>query len=181
MKKIFFLFAAAFAVLLTNTSCNLDQTIQELEESMNPTDPEYVISVHQIVRFRRGEQLEREIETFSGGVVCVNVNPFLHSRNIKKVELLPRKGDNGFFDLVLHLDKRGQMIWSSIAIQYRGEKMGLIVDGVFYRAFMPQIPNPDDIDKNTGCVTVILEGPVDQATANSIAKFSEKNYRHFNR
>ena len=61
MKKIFFLFAAAFAVLLTNTSCNLDQTIQELEESMNPTDPEYVISVHQIVRFRRGEQLEREI------------------------------------------------------------------------------------------------------------------------
>ena len=181
MKK-FFLFAifAAFA-LLTGTGCDLDQAIQELEDSMNPADPEYVISVHRIVRYRRGEDLERMIDTFSGERVCVNVNPFLHSRNIKKVELLPRSGDPGFYDLVLHLDKRGQMLWSSIAIQYRGEKLGLVVDGVFYRAFMPNIPNPDDIDPKTGSVTVLLQGPVDQATANSIAKFSEKNYRHFNR
>ena len=181
MKKFLLPVFLALFSLVMNTGCDLDQAIQEMEESLTPTDPEYVISVHRIIRFRRGEELEREIDTFSGGVVCVNVNPFLHSRNIKKVELLPRKGDEGFFDLVLHLDKRGQMLWSSIAIQYRGEKLGLVVDGVYYRAFLPNIPNPDDIDKKTGSVTVLLEGPVDQATATSIAKFSEKNFRYFNR
>ena len=181
MKRFFLLAALAVFTMLTGAGCDLDKAIQEIEESLTPTDPEYVISVHRIVRYRRGEELEREIDTFSGTRVCVNVNPFLHSRNIKKVDLGVRDGDPGFYDLVLHLDKRGQMLWSSVAIQYRGEKMGLIVDGVFYRAFMPKIPNPNDIDEKTGSVTVILEGPVDQATAHSISKFSEKNYRHFNR
>ena len=181
MKKIFLLAALEIFTLFTNTACDLDKAIQEMEDSLNPTDPEYVISVHRIIRYRRGEDLEREIDTFSGGVICVNVNPFLHSRNIKKVDLEIREGDPGFYNLVLHLDKRGQMLWSSIAVQYRGEKLGLVIDGVFYRSFMPNIPNPDDIDKKTGSVTVILEGPIDQATAHSISKFSEKNYRHFTR
>ena len=181
MKK-FFLFAIFAALsILAGTGCDLDQAIQEMEDSLNPTEPEYVIAVPRSVRYRCGEELERMIDTFSGGKVCVNTNHFLHSRNIKKIELLPRPNDPGFYDLVLHLDKRGQMLWSSIAIQYRGEKLGLVVDGVFYRAFLPNIPDPDDIDSKTGSVTVLLQGPVDQATANSIAKFSEKNYRHFNR
>lgn len=180
MKRIFLLTLFALFTVITNTGCDLDKAIQEMEDSFDPSDPEYVISVHRIVRYRRGEQLEREIETFSGGTVCVNVNPFLHSRNIQKIDLGIRPDDPGFYDLVLHLDKRGQMLWSSIAIQYRGEKLGLVIDGIFYRAFMPAIPNPDDIDKQTGCVTVLLEGPVDQATAKGISKFSEKNYRHFN-
>ena len=181
MKKFFLIPFFALLTLFTGTGCDLDKAIQEMEESLNPTDPEYVISVHRIVRYRRGDQLERDIDTFSGGVVCVNVNPFLHTRNIKKIDLAVRDGDPGFFDLVLHLDKRGQMLWSSIAVQYRGEKLGLVIDGVYYRAFMPKIPNPDDIDEKTGSVTVILEGPIDQATAHGIAKFSEKNYRYFNR
>ena len=181
MKKYFFLAALAIFTILSNTGCNLDEVIQDWESSLNPKDPEYVISVHRIIRYRRGEELEREIDTFSGGVVCVNVNPFLHSRNIKKIDLGVREGDPGFYDLVLHLDKRGQMLWSSVAVQFRGEKMGLIIDGVFYRSFMPHIPNPDDIDEKTGSVTVLLEGPIDQATAKSIAKFSEKNYKAMNR
>lgn len=168
-------------MILTGTGCNLEEVIEELENAGKPADPEYVISVHRIVRYRRGEELEREVDTFSGGVVCVNVNPFLHSRNIKKVDLGARPGEEGFYDLVLHLDKRGQMLWSSVAVQFRGEKMGLIIDGVFYRSFMPHIPNPDDIDEKTGSVTVLLEGPIDQATAKSIAKFSEKNYKAMNR
>ena len=181
MKKYFFLAALAIFTILSNTGCNLDEVIQDWESSLNPKDPEYVISVHRIIRYRRGEELERYIDTFSGAKVCVNVNPFLHSRNVKKIDLSPRHGDPGFYDLVLHLDKRGQMLWSSVAIQYRGEKLGLVIDGIFYRAFMPNIPNPDDIDPKTGSVTVMLEGPIDQATANGIVKFSEKNYRYFNR
>lgn len=181
MKKFFLFALAAFSFMMLGSGCDLDKAIQEMEDSLNPTDPEYVISVHRIIKYRRGEDLEREIDTFSGRTVCVNVNPFLHTRNIKKVDLVPRPNDQGFFDLLLHLDKRGQMLWSSVAIQYRGEKMGLVVDGVFYRAFMPAIPNPDDIDEKTGSVTVVLEGPIDQATANSIQKFSEKNYKYYNR
>lgn len=180
MKRCLLLFVFAAITLLTGTGCDLEQMIEELENGSS-SDPEYVVSVHRIVRYRRGEELEREIDTFSGGVVCVNVNPFLHSRNIKKIDLGVRPDDPGFYDLVLHLDKRGQMLWSSIAVQYRGEKMGLVIDGVFYRSFMPHIPNPEDIDSKTGDITVLLEGPIDQATANSIAKFSEKNYKSMNR
>ena len=168
-------------MILAGTGCNLEEVIEELENVGTITEPEYVISVHRIVRYPRGEELEREVDTFSGGIAYVNINPFLHSRNIKKIDLGARPGEEGFYDLVLHLDKRGQMLWSSVAIQYRGEKMGLIIDGIFYRSFMPHIPNPDDIDKKTGCVTVLLEGPIDQATANNIVKFSEKNYKTMNR
>ena len=180
MKKLLMLCFAGF-LLLAGTGCDLDQWIEDLENMGSVHEPEYVISVHRIVRYPKGEELEREVDTFYGGVACVNVNPFLHSRNIKKIDLGARPGEDGFYDLVLHLDKRGQMLWSSISIQFRGEKMGLIIDGVFYRSFMPQIPNPDDIDERTGDVTVLLEGPIDQATANNIAKFSEKNYKSMNR
>lgn len=180
MKKNFLLAAAAL-FLFAGTGCDIDEAIENLEETITPKDPEYVLSIHRIVRYRRGEDLEREIDTFSGGVVCVNVNSFLHSRNIKKIDLGARPNDPGFYDLVLHLDRRGQMLWSSVAIQYKGEKMGVVIDGVFYRAFMPSIPNPNDIDEKTGDVTVLVEGPFDQATANSLAKHSEKNYKALNR
>ena len=180
MKNLFLIVAAA-SILFAGAGCDLDEAIENLEESINPGEPEYVLSVHRIIRYRRGEELEREIDTFSGGVVCVNVNSFLHSRNIKKIDLGARPDDPGFYDLVLHLDRRGQMLWSSIAVQFKGEKMGVVIDGVFYRAFMPTIPNPNDIDQKTGDVTVLMEGPFDQATATSLAKHSEKNYKAMNR
>lgn len=109
MKRtyVFMLMFTATVVLLT--SCKIIQQMEEddLKRKMMEK-PQYVISVHQIVKHPRATMLEMKIPTFSGRAIWINVNPFIHSRNIRKIELIERKDQkmNPFQDVMKPLPKK---------------------------------------------------------------------------
>ena len=78
--------------LLFSTGCEFIKKLDEENAKRKiQNKPQYVLSVHQIVKNPRANMLEKKIPTFSGRTIWVNVNPFIHSRNIKKIELIERK------------------------------------------------------------------------------------------
>lgn len=158
-------------------SCELMDSISEsAKESEKPEETaEYVISVHEIIKYPKATMLEKEIPSFGGTTVWVNTNPFLHSRNIMKVDIVEERDKPGFFDLKLTLDRRGRMMWTNLAVNFKGEKLACVIDGVFYRSFSPEQLD-DDLDTE-----VMIQGPFDKATAMAIQKFSEKDYQIFNK
>ena len=161
------------------TSCDTLRTLENMEgnDFINPsvfeTTPDYVISIHDVVKYPRSETLEQEVTTFDGKRVYINTNSLIHSRNISKIELMPNQKDPQFCDLKLSLDRRGKMLWGNLATDRKGQNVALIVDGVLYRIFKPA-------QRGEEADAVIMTGPFDRNTAYNLAKNSEKNYGIFN-
>ena len=143
-----------------------------LNASTMTDNPEYVLSIHQIISYPRGLDIEREVTTFSGGKLIVNSHSEIHSRNFTKIEMIPNPKDPYTCDLKITLDRRGKMLWGQLALTYRGEQLALIVDGIMYRLFSPRML-AEDAD------SIIIDGPFDRNTAANIAKHSENNYKIF--
>lgn len=85
-----FLYLAIFAIPLL-TGCEVMEEIKKRQDKQE-RKPQYVLSVHSIVKTpaKKAEQLEKEINTFSGRKIWINTNPFLHSRDVKRIELVKR-------------------------------------------------------------------------------------------
>ena len=173
--------AGITAVFLTGaTSCEevLNNPDAYFDNEIDQT-PSYVITLHDIIKYRRGDMMEKEVESFSGGTVCVNRNSYLHSRDIMKIGMVQRKSDPEFFDLVITLTERGQRIWSALSVNMRAKgsssELAFIIDGMYYRSFKPELIT----DNETMVVTI--EGPFDPATANGLVKNAERNYKIFNK
>jgi len=150
-----------------------DEVIEDKPD--NPKDKlVYVLTVHEIVKYPRAQQLEMEIPSFSGTPVCVNANYFLHSKNVPKIDIVEIKDNPGFYDINLTLDRRGRMLWTSLAVNFRAKQIGFVIDGVFYRAFIPEQLD-DDND-----MVVKIKGPFDTSTAMGLKKNAEKNYKVYN-
>ncbi|MDD5596433.1 MAG: hypothetical protein PHV82_00725, partial [Victivallaceae bacterium] len=166
LKKIF-LPAAALTVLLI-TGCEI------LQEAMKPKEQtSYVLSLHQIIQYPRSKELEKKITSFDGREYWINTNQFFHSRNIEKVELIQSKERKGFYDLSLKLDHNGILKWIQLSMHFRGEKLALLIDGNFYKLYVPdQLANEED-------EWVLLKGPVYKVTAKGLQKFAHKNYLFF--
>ncbi len=165
--------AAAFGL----SSC---ETLDNFDESMNKTDAPkdvaaYTVTVHEIIRYPRSLAMEMEIPTFANTTICVNSNPYIHSRNITKINIIEEKSKPGFYDIALTLDRRGCMMWSQLSINFKGTQVAFVVDGVFYKAFVPELLE-DDQD-----TIVLVKGPFDAATAMAIQKNAEKNHKLFNK
>ena len=180
--RMFSIFAAgAVALFLTGaTSCEevLNNPDAYFDNEIDQT-PSYVISLHDIIKYRRGDMMEKEVDAFAGGTVCVNKNSYLHSRDIMKIGMVQRKSDPEFFDLVITLTERGQRIWSALSVNMRAKgsssELAFIIDGMYYRSFKPELIT----DNETMVVTI--EGPFDPATANGLVKNAERNYKIFNK
>ena len=180
--RIFSIFAAgAAALFLTGaTSCEevLNNPDAYFDNEIDQT-PSYVITMHDIIKYRRGDMMEKELESFSGGTVCVNKNSYLHSRDIMKIGMVQRKSDPEFFDLIITLTDRGQKIWSALSVNMSAKgsssELAFVIDGMYYRSFKPELLT----DNETIIVTV--EGPFDPATAKGLVKNSERNYKIFNK
>lgn len=184
MKK--FLTVMALGILILGTGCEIEKWARSDEKgnsSSNPNDsneskddgkPHYVISLNEMVKYPRAEALEIEIPTYDGRTVWINSNPFIHSRNIRSVELLPDTRKKGFYNLKFVLNRRGKLIWMQIAVQFRHHPMAFIVDGSLYRAFTPQ----PLLNEDTG--EVVVEGPFDSYTAKAIQRYAPGNYKIFN-
>jgi hypothetical protein len=80
------------ALLVAICGCEtLDKMKEDNQRVLELSKPQYVISVHQIVAHPRANMLEKEAPTFDGRTIWINVNPLIHSQDIKKIELVERK------------------------------------------------------------------------------------------
>ena len=176
MKRLLLVLAASVATLLLVPGCETLEQAMKDPESLGPekdNQPKFILTVHQIIKYPRAEMLEREIESYDGRKIWVCVNPFLHTRDIEEIVAVEELEKPGFYDLKLKLTKRGRFLWLQISVDYRNQKLALVVDGVFYREIIiDQISNEED-------EWVILKGPFDQTTAKSIEKYSKTNYKYF--
>ena len=144
---------------------------------MEETDktPHYVVTIHEIIKYKRADMLEMDVDCFFGGTICVNKNAQIHSRDISKIEMVPRPGNTEFFDLKITLTERGKMLWSALAVlRAENKKVGLLIDGMYYRSINPPMLTDAEVK------TVYLEGPFDPATAKGIVSNSERNFKIFN-
>ncbi|MFA6713936.1 MAG: hypothetical protein WC082_04955 [Victivallales bacterium] len=167
LKKIF-LPLAALTLALT-VGCEL------LEDAMkNKEQTSYVLSLHQIIKYPRSKDLEKKVTSFDGREYWINSNQFFHSRHIEKVKLIPSREREGFYDLSLKLDHSGILKWIQLSIQFKHEKLALLIDGNFYKLYVPdQLADEED-------EWVLLKGPFDKITAKGIQKYAHKNYLIFN-
>ena len=179
MKKMIFSALCSLSALLLLPSCDTLKTLENMQSSefLNPsvfeTTPDYVLSIHEVVRYPRSEELEQEVTTFDGKRIYINTNSMIHSRNISKIEITLNKKDPQFCDLKLTLDRRGKMLWGNLATMFKRRDVALMVDGILYRVFKPAQLGEE-------AEAVIITGPFDRNTALNIAKNSEKNYGIFN-
>ena len=165
------------AVLVSGiSSCEkfLEDPEKALKEETDKT-PRYVLTIHEIIKYKRADMVEKDVDSFFGGTVCVNKNPYIHSRDITKIEMIPRPGNTDFFDLNISLTDRGRMLWSAMAVtQAERKKIGILIDGMYYRSINPPMLTNNEVE------TIYLEGPFDPATAKGITTNAERNYKIFN-
>ena len=164
-------------VLLTGvSSCEkfLEDPEKAFQEETDKT-PHYVLTIHEIIKYKRAELVEMDVDSFFGGTVCVNKNPCIHSRDIQKVEMQPRPGNTDFYDLNITLTERGKMLWSAMSVtRAENKKLGILIDGMYYRSINPPMLTDNEV------TTVHLDGPFDPATAKGIVNNSERNFKIFN-
>lgn len=179
MKSLFrlsALIAAMAAMTAFTSSCeSLETMMDDMEKPDTEKDKtQYVVTIHEVVKYPRAQALEMNIPTFSGSTVCINANYFIHSRNITRIDIFEEKDKPGFYDLDLILDRRGRLLWTSISVNFRGAQMGFVIDGLYYRGFVPeQLDSDEDM-------IVRVKGPFDTATAMGLKKHAEKNYKIYN-
>ena len=165
------------AVLMSGSS-SCEKFLEDPEKAiMEETDktPHYVVTIHEIIKYKRAEMLEMDVDCFFGGTICVNKNAQIHSRDISKIEMVPRPGNTEFYDLKITLSERGTMLWSALSIlRSENKKGGILIDGMYYRSINPPMLTDQMAD------TIYLEGPFDPANAKGIAENSERNYKIFN-
>jgi hypothetical protein len=166
---------AICCIVVLTAGCNKREWLKITGELKKPVD---IITIHQIVQYPMAKRLEKHIDTFSGQKVWINVNSFIHSDVIKKVELIPRDDKGAFYDLKLFLNHKGRLRWMQLSNAFAHEKIGFVVDGVFYRSFYPK-PMVGDYDDGENTY-VVIEGPFDEGTAKALKKHAEDNYLYYN-
>jgi hypothetical protein len=146
------------------------------EEPDTPEEekPKFVVTVNEMIKYPRATTLEREISTFSGRSTWINVNPFITSRNIKKIILLPCKDKPDFYDLKVNIDRAGRIMWLALCEQSKIKRFGVVIDGVLYRRFEPERLASDEDD------WAVIRGPFDKSTAEALKKAAPKNYKIMN-
>lgn len=185
MKKISLLSLTAVVCTLLCGASSCEKFLENPEKVLlagTDRTPRYVVTIHEVIKYRRAGELEQEIDSFFGGTVCVNKNYFLHSRDIQKIELVPRAGNPEFFNLKITLSSRGQKIWSAMAVsRMENKRFCFVIDGMFYRNIVPMVlTDPVSNDMLGEVLTVMIDGPFDPATGKGLQINSERNYKIFN-
>ena len=176
VKILSLLFLGLFLMGSEGTGCLFLDDPEAFLDGESSKEAKYVISVHEIVKYRRGSDFEQNVDSFFGKSICVNRNYFLHSKDIVAVEAVRRTDNPDFYDLRLTLSSRGMKLWSAFSVTTRVDRkeMAFLVDGMYYRSFKPSIL----LDPEVAFVTV--EGPFDPATVSGILKYAKSNYRKWN-
>lgn len=158
------------------TGCQFLDDPEEFLDGESQIQPKYVVSVHEVIKYPRGNSMEQDVDSFFGKGVCVNRMYYLHSKDIMNIEAVRRFDNPDFYDLKLTLSPRGVKLWSAFAVLTRVDRkeMAFLIDGIYYRTFAPAILLDPEVN------TVTVEGPFDPATASGLMKNVRKNYRKWN-
>ncbi|HCE45851.1 MAG TPA: hypothetical protein DET40_20085 [Lentisphaeria bacterium] len=147
---------------------------ETLDADSKSKEPSYVMTINEIVKYPRANRLEVEVPAYNGNTKWINSNAFLHSRNIKEIEMIPSAQKKGFYDLQLKLDYHGKLAWMQLSVKYAYGDLGFLIDGVYYRSVTPDKMSSEFED------TVLVRGPFDPVTAKSLKANAQKNYRTYN-
>ena len=131
--------------------------------------PKNVVSIHEVIRKKNGDSIERTVASYFGGDVTINSIQLLDSSEIKYIQPIPIPGDQGFYNLRFDLTDRGHKLWINLSVQHKGTQLAFVIDGTVYRGFVPRIINDE-------ATSVIVDGPFDQATAMALQNNAKYNY-----
>ena len=146
---------------------NLYMDPDNWEEMQLP--PKNVVSIHEVIRPKKGDSIERTVASYFGGDVTINSIQLLDSSEIKYIQPVPIPGDQGFYSLRLDMTERGHKLWINLSVQHKGQQLAFVIDGTVYRGFVPRQIADD-------ALSVIVDGPFDQATAMALQNHSKYNY-----
>ena len=168
--------AAVSAVFMTGapSSCDPENWLDpdRYDELQRPAHAR--ITIHSIVKYRQGDMTEQTIPTYTKEKITVGA-PWLTSKEIEHIDIRPRPGKPGYYDLLLTLSQKGRREWIMLSNAHQNDNIAFVIDGVFYRSFRPRLL------LNESDVQVLIDGPFDQATARELAWNSEVNYIKINR
>lgn len=133
-----------------------------------------VISIHELVRHKRGDAKEIEISAMFEDEVIIDKNPLLDSSDIISIEAIAINDLPGFYKLRFHLTQDGGKLWRKLSAMDRGNNPSLafVVDNVLYRTFTPRFLYSDED-------TVVVDGPFDEAVALNIEANAIRNFMYF--
>ena len=134
-----------------------------------------VVSIHEIIRHKRGAEREIEIETMFEDEITIDKNPLLDSSDIISIEAIAINDLPGFYKLRLHLTPEGGKIWRKLSLENRDSSapsLAFVIDSVSYRTIKPRFLYSDQD-------TVIVDGPFDEAAALNLEANAIRNFRHF--
>ena len=131
--------------------------------------PKYVVSLHEVIRTRTGEGVERTVASYFGDEVTIHSMQLIDSSEITNIQPVPIPGDQGFYNLRFDLTERGRKLWINLSVQHKGQELAFVIDGTVYRGIKPRLIGDE-------ATSVIVDGPFDQATALALQNNSKYNY-----
>jgi hypothetical protein len=133
-----------------------------------------VVSIHEIIRHKRGANKEIEVETMFGDEIIVDRNPLLDSSDIVSIEAIAVNDLPGFYKLRLHLTQDGGKSWRKLSLESSDNFVSLafVIDGVLYRTFKPRFLYSDGD-------SVIVDGPFDEPAALNLEANAIRNFMYF--
>ena len=81
LSCVFSAAAAGVAAIFLMGASSCEEALANPDKFFNEEvdqTPSYVVSIHDMIKYQRGDMMEKELESFSGGTVCVNKNSYLH-------------------------------------------------------------------------------------------------------
>ena len=133
-----------------------------------------VVSIHEIIRHKRGEEREIEIETMFEDELYIDKNPLLDSSDIISIEAIAINDLPGYYKLRFHLTPEGGKSWRKLSIEGRDDSptLAFVIDGIVYRTFKPRFLYKDEDN-------VVIDGPFDEAAALNLEANAIRNFMHF--
>jgi len=174
---------AAFAMLTAcegSASSILDPlNVDAKEEVYKPVVGEPgefgVVSIHEIIRHKRGAQKELEVATMFGDKIIIDKTPLIDSSDIISIEAIVINDLPGFYKLRFHLTQEGGKSWRKLSLDSRDSNsasIAFVIDGVCYRTIKPRFLYSDQD-------TVIVDGPFDEPTALNLEANAIRNFMHY--
>ena len=181
LRPVFLLAAlclAAFCMASCGGNVFDPLNVDEKEEIYTPVVGEPgevgVVSIHELVRHKRGDEKEVEISAMFEDEVIVDKTPLLDSSDIISIEAIAINDLPGFYKLRLNLTQDGGKLWRKLSAKDRGNNPSLafVIDNVLYRTFTPRFLYSDGD-------TVVIDGPFDEAAALNLEANAIRNFMYF--
>ena len=140
-------------------------------ETPPPGEADYRIAIYAAADLETPEAELLFLESAFGSTIKLRRTVLLDSSEIRQVEPLVRIGEEGFYNLRLKFTPEGCRQWRALLENYDGKNLAFVVDGVFYRLFIPRRFYAEDAD------SILVDGPFDEVISRKIMNHSSINFQ----